>query len=312
LARIKKIMKSDEVVYADMERDNNAGITSDGPSMNPRFMIAGEAPILLGKACEMLVKELTTRAWKHTERNRRRTLQKQDVYAAVGESEVYDFLIDIVPRVPSIQAAKGAFAPSAPAAQPESTQQIHRTTAAVVNEIPTINHAPPATATQQAAMSQAQLQMQYNNFIYNQQQGLVPGAASATTLHQMSAQQPAQHPVLQQIPVQNAVQDQQILGQQQLQNQQQTQQAQVAQAQAQAQAVHAQAQARVQAVQAQAQAQAAQAQASQPQNMDPQQQTFLQHVQQYQAQGIPLPQDHLTEQQQYVDHNQNRNMTGDL
>jgi len=61
-------------------------------------MIAGEAPVLLSKACELLVRELTIRAWRHTGHSRRRTLQKQDVCAAVSESEVYDFLIDIVPR----------------------------------------------------------------------------------------------------------------------------------------------------------------------------------------------------------------------
>lgn len=269
-------MKSDEV----MERESNAG-NPDAPSANPKFMIAGEAPILLGKACEMLVKELTIRAWKHTERNRRRTLQKQDVHAAVGESEVYDFLIDIVPRVASIQAAKGFTIPvQVPQADP--SPPIHRATAAIVNEIPTINHAPPASATQQAAMSQAQLQMQYN-FIFNpQQQGLVQGSTSATSLHQISAQQQAQHPTLQQ--------EQHII-EQQLQNQHQTQQAQVAQAHAQAQA-RAQAQAQVQA-------------------MEPQQQNYLHHVQQYQSQTIPLSQEHPSDQQQYLDLGQNRNLTGE-
>lgn len=64
-----------------------------------KFMISGEAPVLMSKACELLIKDLSFRAWRHTERNRRRTLQRQDLHAAVGESEVYDFLIDIVPRV---------------------------------------------------------------------------------------------------------------------------------------------------------------------------------------------------------------------
>jgi len=78
---------------------------------NIKFMISGEAPILMSKACELLIKDLSFRAWQHTERNRRRTLQRQDLHAAVGESEVYDFLIDIVPRV---QAAQGqATAPAA-------------------------------------------------------------------------------------------------------------------------------------------------------------------------------------------------------
>jgi len=82
-------------------------------------MIAGEAPVLLGKACELFVREVTMRAWRHTERNRRRTLQRQDVHQAVSESEVYDFLIDIVPRVAPTTSGKSYAAtdqpPSAPA-----------------------------------------------------------------------------------------------------------------------------------------------------------------------------------------------------
>jgi len=81
--------------------------------MNPddkpaiKFMISAEAPLLMSKACELLIKEMSSRAWQHTERNRRRTLQRQDVHAAVGESEVYDFLIDIVPRVTTGARAAG-------------------------------------------------------------------------------------------------------------------------------------------------------------------------------------------------------------
>lgn len=110
LARIKKIMKSDEAVLVELEREQAAAAgrtsTTPTPATNQRFMIAGEAPILLSKASEMMVKELTVRAWRHTEKNRRRTLQKQDVHAAVTESDVYDFLIDIVPRVPMPASGK--------------------------------------------------------------------------------------------------------------------------------------------------------------------------------------------------------------
>lgn len=96
-------MKIDEGILQDMERDRQAQ-EGNGDNKQTRFMIAGEAPVLLGKACELLIKEMSARAWRHTERNRRRTLQRQDVHAAVGESEVYDFLIDIVPRITTNQA----------------------------------------------------------------------------------------------------------------------------------------------------------------------------------------------------------------
>jgi len=76
LARIKKIMKSDEEVR----------------------MISAEAPVLFAKACELFIRELTLRAWIHTEENKRRTLQKTDIATAIQKCDIYDFLIDIVPR----------------------------------------------------------------------------------------------------------------------------------------------------------------------------------------------------------------------
>eukprot|EP01103_Thecamoeba_quadrilineata_P004835 TRINITY_DN14716_c0_g1_i1.p1 TRINITY_DN14716_c0_g1~~TRINITY_DN14716_c0_g1_i1.p1 ORF type:complete len:274 (-),score=83.02 TRINITY_DN14716_c0_g1_i1:196-981(-) len=76
LARIKKIMKSDEDVK----------------------MISAEAPVLFAKACEMFILELTLRSWIHTEENKRKTLQRNDIAMAVTKTDMFDFLIDIVPR----------------------------------------------------------------------------------------------------------------------------------------------------------------------------------------------------------------------
>uniref|UniRef100_A0A0D9X5E5 Transcription factor CBF/NF-Y/archaeal histone domain-containing protein n=1 Tax=Leersia perrieri TaxID=77586 RepID=A0A0D9X5E5_9ORYZ len=75
LARIKKIMKADEDVK----------------------MIAGEAPAVFAKACEMFILDLTTRAWQHTEENKRRTVQRNDVTAAVMKTDIFDFLVDVMP-----------------------------------------------------------------------------------------------------------------------------------------------------------------------------------------------------------------------
>lgn len=73
LARIKKIMKSDEDVR----------------------MISSEAPVLFAKACELFILELTHRAWAFSEANKRRTLQQTDVTAAIlnHEHEVFEFLV---------------------------------------------------------------------------------------------------------------------------------------------------------------------------------------------------------------------------
>ncbi|EAZ41865.1 hypothetical protein OsJ_26410 [Oryza sativa Japonica Group] len=74
LARIKKIMKADEDVK----------------------MIAGEAPALFAKACEMFILDMTLRSWQHTEEGRRRTLQRSDVEAVIKKTDIFDFLVDII------------------------------------------------------------------------------------------------------------------------------------------------------------------------------------------------------------------------
>jgi len=52
LARIKRIMKSDEDVH----------------------MISAEVLVLFAKACEMFILELTIRSWCYSERSKRRTV----------------------------------------------------------------------------------------------------------------------------------------------------------------------------------------------------------------------------------------------
>ncbi|XP_055828084.1 nuclear transcription factor Y subunit C-1-like isoform X1 [Solanum dulcamara] len=70
--RIKKIMKSDQDVH----------------------MVSTESPILLAKACEFFILELTLRSWLHAQR---RTLQKNDLTAAITQNDIFDFLLDVVP-----------------------------------------------------------------------------------------------------------------------------------------------------------------------------------------------------------------------
>ena len=74
LARIKRIMKSDEDVR----------------------MISAEAPVLFAKACEMFILELTLRSWNYSESNKRRTLQKDDIQTAIKKTDVFDFLVDVI------------------------------------------------------------------------------------------------------------------------------------------------------------------------------------------------------------------------
>jgi len=76
LARIKKVMKSDPDVK----------------------MIAADAPILFCKACEIFIAEITARAFIVADTDKRRTLSRSDIAKAIGKSDQFDFLIDIVPR----------------------------------------------------------------------------------------------------------------------------------------------------------------------------------------------------------------------
>lgn len=85
-------------------------------------MISAEAPILFAKGCDIFITELTMRAWIHAEDNKRRTLQRSDIAAALAKSDMFDFLIDIVPREDSQGHAKrsgqGTTAPPPAAAAP--------------------------------------------------------------------------------------------------------------------------------------------------------------------------------------------------
>jgi len=86
LARIKKVMKADPEVK----------------------MISAEAPILFAKGCDIFITELTMRAWIHAEENKRRTLQRSDIASALTKSDMFDFLIDIVPREDATPKRAGA------------------------------------------------------------------------------------------------------------------------------------------------------------------------------------------------------------
>lgn len=74
LARVKKIMKSDEDVR----------------------MISAETPLAFSKACEFFVLELTHRAWLHTESENRKTLQRSDIVNCISSTIIFDFLIDVI------------------------------------------------------------------------------------------------------------------------------------------------------------------------------------------------------------------------
>ena len=81
-------------------------------------MISAEAPILFAKGCDIFITELTMRAWIHAEDNKRRTLQRSDIAAALSKSDMFDFLIDIVPREEATSHAKRSSQSAGPTGTP--------------------------------------------------------------------------------------------------------------------------------------------------------------------------------------------------
>ncbi len=75
LARVKKIMKLDDEVK----------------------MVSQETPVVLGKACEFFITELSMRSWHATDTQKRRTMKTHDVVYGAKQSDQFDFLIDILP-----------------------------------------------------------------------------------------------------------------------------------------------------------------------------------------------------------------------
>lgn len=142
-------------------------------------MISAEAPVLFAKACEMFILELSLRAWIHTEENKRRTLQRNDIAMAITKTDVFDFLIDIVPRDDVKPAKKGPVDPQIVYQQQLQQQQAAMLQQLMQQQVQTGNATGvqwPTPQLQQQMMQQYQQRMQAM-----QQSGLaglaVPGVA---------------------------------------------------------------------------------------------------------------------------------------
>lgn len=96
LARIKKIMKSDEDVK--VRRCRCRCLLCPSFPLHSTQMIKPEVLELFEKACELFIRELTAMTWRRVEALGRRIIQRSDIEATICEDSMYDFLIDIVPR----------------------------------------------------------------------------------------------------------------------------------------------------------------------------------------------------------------------
>ncbi|XP_039143254.1 nuclear transcription factor Y subunit C-4-like [Dioscorea cayenensis subsp. rotundata] len=73
LTKIKKVMKLDKSVK----------------------MVSASAPVVLGKACEFLIMDMTVRSWLRKE-STRNVLLKADLAGAILDTDYFDFLADLV------------------------------------------------------------------------------------------------------------------------------------------------------------------------------------------------------------------------
>ncbi|KAH9386627.1 nuclear transcription factor Y, gamma [Nematocida major] len=76
LARIKRLMKVEQEVSK----------------------VASEVPLLFSRLSEIFIEELTLRAWQYTEKGKRRILQRGDICSAAKSSDIFDFLVYLMPR----------------------------------------------------------------------------------------------------------------------------------------------------------------------------------------------------------------------
>ncbi len=124
-------------------------------------MISAEAPVLFAKACEMFNLELTLRSWIHTEGNKRRTLQKNDITDAITRTDIFDFLVDIIPqdelsKEDGLAAATAGMIPRGimPVANPPVVYYLHQQPLAGLQQ-----EAPAATILSQQQQQQQEANM---------------------------------------------------------------------------------------------------------------------------------------------------------
>ncbi|GIL45469.1 hypothetical protein Vafri_2704 [Volvox africanus] len=80
--------------------------------------------VCIMQACEMFILELTLRSWMHAEENKRRTLMRNDVAAAITKTDIFDFLLDIVPRDDSKQDDAAVAVGPIPISVPATAQAV--------------------------------------------------------------------------------------------------------------------------------------------------------------------------------------------
>ncbi|KAM3363266.1 nuclear transcription factor Y subunit C-3 isoform X20 [Capsicum galapagoense] len=92
--------QKEEILHSDLKRKHELPISRIRRAMKSNDqvkMVSAHSTVLLAKAIEMFILELTRRAWMQSEQEKRRTLKRCDIARAIRNEELFDFLSDIVP-----------------------------------------------------------------------------------------------------------------------------------------------------------------------------------------------------------------------
>ena len=140
-------------------------------------MISAEAPILFAKGCDIFITELTMRAWIHAEENKRRTLQRSDIASALAKSDMFDFLIDIVPREEPASHGNKRSQGGQAGVNPGATPSAPASGMPAQNSVPQPAQAPPQAPDPQQHLGHPEYQLansQMPEQTYRPQPGMYP------------------------------------------------------------------------------------------------------------------------------------------
>ncbi|KAL3378158.1 hypothetical protein AABB24_004201 [Solanum stoloniferum] len=92
--------QKEEILRADPKRKPEMPISRIRRAMKSNDqvkMVSAHSTVLLSKAIEMFIMELTLRAWMQADQGKCQTLKRYDFARAIRDEELFDFLSDIVP-----------------------------------------------------------------------------------------------------------------------------------------------------------------------------------------------------------------------
>lgn len=92
--------QKEEILHSDPKRKHELPISRIKRAMKSNDqvqMVSTHSTLLLSKAIEMFIRELTVRAWMQADQVKRQTLKHDDFARAIRDEELFKFLSDIVP-----------------------------------------------------------------------------------------------------------------------------------------------------------------------------------------------------------------------